>query len=285
MAMLEINHLQKKFGTTEVLRDVSLSVSKGDVVAILGPSGSGKTTLLRCVNFLERADAGELLFDDEKFDLNRASHRDIARIRQKTAFVFQNYNLFRNKTALQNVTEGLIVARKMKKADAEAIGRKLLDKVGLSDRCDHYPAQLSGGQQQRVAIARALATNPEIIYFDEPTSALDPELIGEVLNVMRQLAEEGMTMLVVTHEMNFARHVSNRVVFMEGGRIIEQNSAQEFFAHPKEARTQTKGAPHCRGCRLSHRSGSHGHGHGIKNDRARQRHPVRARHDRTHPRQ
>ena len=238
MAMLEINHLQKKFGTTEVLRDVSLSVSKGDVVAILGPSGSGKTTLLRCVNFLERADAGELLFDDEKFDLNRASHRDIARSRQKTAFVFQNYNLFRNKTALQNVTEGLIVARKMKKADAEAIGRKLLDKVGLSDRCDHYPAQLSGGQQQRVAIARALATNPEIIYFDEPTSALDPELIGEVLNVMRQLAEEGMTMLVVTHEMNFARHVSNRVVFMEGGRIIEQNSAQEFFAHPKEARTQ-----------------------------------------------
>ena len=212
MAMLEINHLQKKFGTTEVLRDVSLSVSKGDVVAILGPSGSGKTTLLRCVNFLERADAGELLFDDEKFDLNRASHRDIARIRQKTAFVFQNYNLFRNKTALQNVTEGLIVARKMKKAEAEEIGRKLLDKVGLSDRCDHYPAQLSGGQQQRVAIARALATNPEIIYFDEPTSALDPELIGEVLNVMRQLAEEGMTMLVVTHEMNFARHVSNRVV-------------------------------------------------------------------------
>ncbi len=238
MAMLEINHLQKKFGTTEVLRDVSLSVSKGDVVAILGPSGSGKTTLLRCVNFLERADAGELLFDDEKFDLNRASHRDIARIRQKTAFVFQNYNLFRNKTALQNVTEGLIVARKMKKVEAEEIGRKLLDKVGLSDRYDHYPAQLSGGQQQRVAIARALATNPEIIYFDEPTSALDPELIGEVLNVMRQLAEEGMTMLVVTHEMNFARHVSNRVVFMEGGRIIEQNSAQEFFAHPKEARTQ-----------------------------------------------
>ena len=238
MAMLEINHLQKKFGTTEVLRDVSLSVSKGDVVAILGPSGSGKTTLLRCVNFLERADAGELLFDDEKFDLNRASHRDIARIRQKTAFVFQNYNMFHNKTELQNVSEGLIVARKKKKAEAEEIGRKLLDKVGLSDRCDHYPAQLSGGQQQRVAIARALATNPEIIYFDEPTSALDPELIGEVLNVMRQLAEEGMTMLVVTHEMNFARHVSNRVVFMEGGRIIEQNSAQEFFAHPKEARTQ-----------------------------------------------
>jgi cystine transport system ATP-binding protein len=238
MALLEASGIGKNFGETKVLKDISLTLEQGEALAIIGSSGSGKTTLLRCVNFLERADAGELLFDDEKFDLNRASHRDIARIRQKTAFVFQNYNLFRNKTALQNVTEGLIVARKMKKAEAEAIGRKLLDKVGLSDRCDHYPAQLSGGQQQRVAIARALATNPEIIYFDEPTSALDPELIGEVLNVMRQLAEEGMTMLVVTHEMNFARHVSNRVVFMEGGRIIEQNSAQEFFAHPKEARTQ-----------------------------------------------
>ena len=238
MAMLEINHLQKKFGTTEVLRDVSLSVSKGDVVAILGPSGSGKTTLLRCVNFLERADAGELLFDDEKFDLNRASHRDIARIRQKTAFVFQNYNLFRNKTALQNVTEGLIVARKMKKADAEAIGRKLLDKVGLSDRYDHYPAQLSGGQQQRVAIARALATNPEIIYFDEPTSALDPELIGEVLNVMRQLAEEGMTMLVVTHEMGFARQVADRVIFMDHGVILEEGTPEQFFTNPQHERTK-----------------------------------------------
>lgn len=230
MAMLEINHLQKKFGTTEVLRDVSLSVSKGDVVAILGPSGSGKTTLLRCVNFLERADAGELLFDDEKFDLNRASHRDIARIRQKTAFVFQNYNLFRNKTALQNVTEGLIVARKMKKADAEAIGRKLLDKVGLSDRYDHYPAQLSGGQQQRVAIARALATNPEIIYFDEPTSALDPELTGEVLRVIRSLADLHITMVIVTHEMNFARDISDRVIFMDKGVIAVEGTPQEVFS-------------------------------------------------------
>ena len=239
MAMLEINHLQKKFGTTEVLRDVSLSVSKGDVVAILGPSGSGKTTLLRCVNFLERADAGELLFDDEKFDLNRASHRDIARIRQKTAFVFQNYNLFRNKTALQNVTEGLIVARKMKKADAEAIGRKLLDKVGLSDRYDHYPAQLSGGQQQRVAIARALATNPEIIYFDEPTSALDPELVGDVLDVMKSLAKEGMTMIVVTHEMGFARDVADRVIFMADGYVVEEGRPDAIFTAPRERRTQS----------------------------------------------
>ena len=236
--MITVSNVSLTFGGQKLFSGADLKFMPGNCYGVIGANGAGKTTLLRCVNFLERADAGELLFDDEKFDLNRASHRDIARIRQKTAFVFQNYNLFRNKTALQNVTEGLIVARKMKKADAEAIGRKLLDKVGLSDRYDHYPAQLSGGQQQRVAIARALATNPEIIYFDEPTSALDPELIGEVLNVMRQLAEEGMTMLVVTHEMNFARHVSNRVVFMEGGRIIEQNSAQEFFAHPKEARTQ-----------------------------------------------
>ena len=184
------------------------------------------------MNFLERADAGELLFDDEKFDLNRASHRDIARIRQKTAFVFQNYNLFRNKTALQNVTEGLIVARKMKKADAEAIGRRLLDKVGLSDRCDHYPAQLSGGQQQRVAIARALATNPEIIYFDEPTSALDPISTSKIEDLAMELKKD-YTIVMVTHNMQQAVRI-----FMEGGRIIEQNSAQEFFAHPKEARTQ-----------------------------------------------
>ncbi len=238
MAMLQINDLRKSFGKTEVLRGVNLTVNAGDVIAILGPSGSGKTTLLRCVNFLERADGGQMVFDGEKFDLNGASNRDVARIRRKTAFVFQNYNLFRNKTALQNVTEGLIVARKMKKAEAEEIGRKLLAKVGLSDRCDHYPAQLSGGQQQRVAIARALATDPEIIYFDEPTSALDPELIGEVLSVMRQLAEEGMTMLVVTHEMNFARNVSSRVVFMEDGNIIEQNTAENFFTNPQEERTK-----------------------------------------------
>lgn len=238
MAMVELKNIRKKLGGVDILNGVDLSVEEGEVVVILGPSGSGKTTLLRTINFLGPADAGTITVDGLTVDSQKHHHKETLALRRKTGMVFQNYNLFRNKTALQNVTEGLIVARKMKKADAEAIGRRLLDKVGLFDRCDHYPAQLSGGQQQRVAIARALATNPEIIYFDEPTSALDPELIGEVLNVMRQLAEEGMTMLVVTHEMNFARHVSNRVVFMEGGRIIEQNSAQEFFAHPKEARTQ-----------------------------------------------
>ena len=235
MAMLEIRNVQKTFRTyakpglfhrpgarkvaseLPVLRGVDLTVEKGDVVAILGPSGSGKTTLLRCLNFLETADAGQLVLDGETFDLAHAGRADIARLRKKTAFVFQNYNLFRNKTALQNVTEGLIVARKLPKEQADEIGMKMLAKVGLADRADYYPRQLSGGQQQRVAIARALAADPEIIYFDEPTSALDPELTGEVLSVMRQLAEEGMTMLVVTHEMGFARNVSSKTVFMENG--------------------------------------------------------------------
>ena len=256
MAMLEIRNVQKTFRTyaklglfhrpaarkvaseLPVLRGVDLTVEKGDVVAILGPSGSGKTTLLRCLNFLETADAGQLVFDGESFDLAHASRADIARLRKKTAFVFQNYNLFRNKTALQNVTEGLIVARKLPKEQADAIGMKMLAKVGLADRADYYPRQLSGGQQQRVAIARALAADPEIIYFDEPTSALDPELTGEVLSVMRQLAEEGMTMLVVTHEMGFARNVSSKTVFMENGVVVEQAPSQQFFASPKEERTR-----------------------------------------------
>ena len=256
MAMLEIRNVQKTFRTyakpgffhrpgarqaaseLPVLRGVDLTVEKGDVVAILGPSGSGKTTLLRCLNFLETADAGQLVFDGESFDLAHASRADIARLRKKTAFVFQNYNLFRNKTALQNVTEGLIVARKLPKEQADEIGMKMLAKVGLADRADYYPRQLSGGQQQRVAIARALAADPEIIYFDEPTSALDPELTGEVLSVMRQLAEEGMTMLVVTHEMGFARNVSSKTVFMENGIVVEQAPSQQFFASPKEERTR-----------------------------------------------
>ncbi len=236
--MLEVREIQKTFGDRPVLRGVSLSVQKGDVVAIVGPSGSGKTTLLRCLNFLETADGGEMTFDGETFQFGRVAKRDIARIRMKTAFVFQSYNLFRNRTALQNVTEGLIVARKIPRAQAEVTGMRLLEKVGMADRRDAYPSQLSGGQQQRVAIARALATDPEIIYFDEPTSALDPELTGEVLAVMRQLADEGMTMLVVTHEMGFARNVSNRVVFMEDGVVVESAPAKEFFEHPREARTQ-----------------------------------------------
>ncbi len=234
--MVQARNITKSFQAQVVLRGVDLSVEKGDVVAILGPSGSGKTTLLRCLNFLETADDGTLEFDGETFRMGHVSKRDIARLRKKTAFVFQNYNLFSNKTALQNVTEGLVIGRKMDKAKAMGIGRRALDKVGLSDRYDYYPHQLSGGQQQRVAIARALATDPEIIYFDEPTSALDPELIGEVLAVMRQLAEEGMTMLVVTHEMGFARNVSNKVIFMEDGQVLEQCGSKEFFENPREER-------------------------------------------------
>ena len=236
--MLEVRNVHKSFGALEVLRGVDLTVNKGDVVAILGPSGSGKTTLLRCINFLETADQGTLTFDGEQFPLGHVPKRDIARLRKKTAFVFQSYNLFLNKTALQNVTEGLIVARKMPKAQAEEAGRRALDKVGLSDRYGYYPSQLSGGQQQRVAIARAIAAQPEIIYFDEPTSALDPELTGEVLSVMRQLADEGMTMLVVTHELGFARTVSSQVVFMEGGVVVESGPSRDIFEHPREARTR-----------------------------------------------
>ena len=236
--MLEIKNIHKSFSGLEVLRGVDISVEKGDVVAILGPSGSGKTTLLRCINFLESASSGEMIFDGEEFDLGHMARKDIARIRKKTAFVFQNYNLFSNKTALENVTEGLIVARRVPKVQAVETGKRALDKVGLSDRYDYYPSQLSGGQQQRVAIARALATDPEIIYFDEPTSALDPELIGEVLSVMRRLADEGMTMLVVTHEMGFARNVSSKVVFMEGGVVVESGNSRDFFANPREERTR-----------------------------------------------
>ena len=238
MPMLEVHQIHKSFGDREVLKGVDLSVEKGEVVAILGPSGSGKTTLLRCINFLEKAGSGTLAFDGESFDLAHISHKDIARLRRKTAFVFQSYNLFRNKTVLQNVTEGLIVARRMPRAQAEEIAVRMLEKVGMADRCSQYPHQLSGGQQQRVAIARALATSPEIIYFDEPTSALDPELTGEVLDVMRQLAAEGMTMLVVTHEMAFARDVSSQVIFMEDGRVIESAPSAEFFANPKQERTR-----------------------------------------------
>ena len=236
--MLEIRDVQKKFGDTQVLRGVSLDVEKSDVVAILGPSGSGKTTFLRCLNFLERADAGHIVFDGEKVDLHTATKADIARIRRKTGFVFQNYNLFQNKTVLQNVTLGLTAGAGMKRLDAEKTALESLERVGMADKLKSYPIQLSGGQQQRVAIARALALSPEIIYFDEPTSALDPELIGEVLTVMRQLAADGMTMLVVTHEMEFARNVSNKVLFMEDGAAVESGDSRSFFEHPQEERSR-----------------------------------------------
>ena len=236
--MLEVQDCRKSFGELEVLRGVSLGMEKGDVVTIIGPSGSGKTTLLRCINFLETADTGEMVLDGKRYDMHRTSRREQVAFRRRTGFVFQSYNLFRNKTALQNVTEGLVVARGMNRREAEARARQALNRVGLLERADAYPHQLSGGQQQRVGIARAIATEPEIVLFDEPTSALDPELVGEVLSVMRDLARDGMTMLVVTHEMSFARQVSTRTIFMDGGVIVEQGAPEQLFTDPREERTR-----------------------------------------------
>lgn len=236
--MLEIRDIHKAFGKNEILKGVNITVGKGDVVVVLGPSGSGKTTLLRCINFLERADHGSILLEGVETNCKTATKKEILHIRQKTAFVFQNYNLFKNKTALENVTEGLTVARKIPKEQANQTGLELLNKVGLSDKQNCYASQLSGGQQQRVAIARAMAVSPDVILFDEPTSALDPELVGEVLTVMKRLAKEGVTMLVVTHEMGFARDVAKKVVFMDGGNVVETGTPEEIFRAPKEERTQ-----------------------------------------------
>ena len=236
--ILSISDVHKSFGGTEVLKGISLEVGKGDVVALLGPSGSGKTTLLRCMNFLESADRGVMEFSGERYDMSSMTKRDAAAVRRRTGFVFQNFNLFRNKSALENVTEGLIVVRHMPKKEAVEKAEATLEKVGMKDWARHFPSELSGGQQQRVAIARAIASDPEIVYFDEPTSALDPELADEVLSVMRMLAEEGMTMVVVTHAMDFARNVSRHVVFMEGGTVVETGSTEAFFSSPREERTR-----------------------------------------------
>ena len=223
--MLEIRNLRKAFGDLQVLKGIDLDVNKGDVVAILGASGSGKTTMLRCLNFLEKADDGTMTFDGQRVELAHVTRTQVNALRRRTGFVFQNYNLFANKTALQNVTEGLIVARKMPRRQADEIARAALVMEAMGGTEDIGHLQLSGGQLQRVA-------------FAEPTSALDPELTGEVLAVMRSLAEEGRTMLVVTHEMGFAREVANRVVFMDGGVIVEQNTAEAFFNDPQQLRTR-----------------------------------------------
>lgn len=236
--MLKVTNIRKAFKDNEVLKGVDIEVNKGDVVTILGPSGSGKTTLLRCINFLEQADGGQLDFDEQHLDYAKVTGKEIKAIRHKTAFVFQNYNLFNNKTALENVTEGLIYGRGVEKSKAVEVAKKALDRVGLAERYDYYPSQLSGGQQQRVGIARAIAVEPEIILMDEPTSALDPELIGEVLGVIKSLADEGKTMVIVTHEMQFAKEISTNVIFMDGGRIVEQGLASKIFTNPEELRTR-----------------------------------------------
>lgn len=236
--MLKLENVHKAFGKNQILKGVDIEVNKGDVIVILGPSGSGKTTLLRSINFLEKADKGKLTLDDREMDMHHFSRKDISYVRKNTAFVFQNYCLFNNKTVLQNVTEGLIVARKVPKKEAVETAISALKKVGLEDKLDMYPAQLSGGMQQRVGIARAIAVNPKVILFDEPTSALDPELVGEVLSIIKRLAKEGTTMIVVTHEMSFAEDVANKVIFMSDGVVVEQGSPKEIFYKPKEERTK-----------------------------------------------
>lgn len=236
--MLEVRDLHKSFGTNEVLKGIDFRIDKGEVIAVIGPSGSGKTTLLRCISFLERAEEGMMQFGERQYNLAHASNREIREIRADMGFVFQSFNLFRNMTVLANVMEGLVTARRMDKREAEKIAMEMLTKVGMQDRTKYYPDQLSGGQQQRVAIARAIAQNPQVLLFDEPTSALDPELTGEVLDVMKKLAREGTTMVVVTHEMGFAVDVASRVVFMEGGYIVEEGKAGEVFSKPKEERTR-----------------------------------------------
>ncbi len=233
--MIEITSVRKSFGTNEVLKGIDASVSKGEVVCIIGPSGSGKSTILRCINGLESYNSGQISIDGITVN---ASDKSIVLIREQVSMVFQKFNLFPHRTALENVIEGAVYVKKEPYQEAARHGRELLARVGLADKEHAYPAQLSGGQQQRVAIARALAMRPKAILFDEPTSALDPELVGDVLEVMRNLAVSGMTMVVVTHEMGFAREVADRVLFIDGGVIVEQGPARELLNHPKHPRTQ-----------------------------------------------
>ncbi|QFU01456.1 putative amino-acid import ATP-binding protein YxeO [Halomonas sp. THAF5a] len=236
--MIKVEGLIKRFGGQAVLDGIDLAIEQGEIVVIIGPSGTGKSTLLRCLNFLERPDAGRLTLGDLEVDVTRARRAEILAARRRTAFVFQNYALFANKTALENIAEGLIVVNRWPKARAHARAREILERIGLAHKADAYPASLSGGQQQRVGIGRAMAAQAEVILFDEPTSSLDPEWVEEVLGLMKQLAAERQTMLVVTHEMSFARDVADRVIFMEGGRIVEQGPPDQLFRAPQDPRTR-----------------------------------------------
>ena len=233
--VIELIHLQKQFGTHQVLRDISLSVEKGEVLSIIGASGSGKSTMLRCINLLEAPTAGQILYHGKDIT---SRDLDLAKYRTKVGMVFQSFNLFNNMTALNNCVTGQMSVLKRSRREAEEVAMKYLTKVGMAPYIHAKPAQLSGGQKQRVAIARALAMEPEVLLFDEPTSALDPQMVGEVLNVMRELAQEGLTMLVVTHEMAFARDVSTNVVFMDEGLICESGAPEAFFSHPQQAKTR-----------------------------------------------
>ena len=233
--MIEIKNLQKSFGELHVLKGIDLSIDEREVVVIIGPSGSGKSTLLRCINFLEEPTGGSITVDGIALD----SEENINKVREEVGMVFQRFNLFPHMTVRDNITLAPIKVRKIDRSKAEQTAQDLLDRVGLGDKADAYPNQLSGGQQQRVAIARALAMNPKVMLFDEPTSALDPEMVGEVLDVMQRLAESGMTMIIVTHEMGFAREVGTRLLFVDGGYIVEQGKPKDVFEHPKEERTKS----------------------------------------------
>jgi len=231
--MIDVKGLKKSFGDNHVLRGVDLKVKKGEIVTMIGPSGAGKTTLLRSLNWLDAPDEGTIRIEDAEIDAARAGKKAVKRLRSKTAMVFQHYNLFNNKTALENVTESLIMVKKLSKEAANTRGKQLLDRVGLSDKYNAYPSFLSGGQQQRVGIARALAVDPRVILFDEPTSALDPEWVNEVLTVMTEIAREGMTMVVVSHEMRFVRDVSTRVLLLDEGQILEDGTPEQVFGNPR----------------------------------------------------
>ena len=236
--MITIQNIKKRFQDNEVLKGISFDIEKGDVIAIIGPSGTGKSTLLRCINHLESPEDGRICFDDFTFDCTHYTQKDILALRKRTTMVFQSFNLFQKKTALENVMEGLVVVQKKSKEEAQQIALRELEKVKMSDRLNYYPKHLSGGQQQRVAIARGIAMNPELLLFDEPTSALDPELVGEVLDTIRTIANEGNTMLIVSHEMNFVRNVANKIIFMENGNIVEMGSPEQIFESPRNQRTR-----------------------------------------------
>lgn len=238
--MVEVQNLHKSFGTNEILKGIDITIRQGEKVVILGPSGSGKSTFLRCINYLEQPTSGIVRIEGQAFvEPNKKFNEKLAAyLRAEVGMVFQRFNLFPNKTALQNVMAALVTIRKIPKEQATEIAKKYLEKVGLTDRMDHYPSQLSGGQQQRVAIARALAMEPKVMLFDEATSALDPELVGEVLHVIRELANEGMTMVLVTHEMKFAQEVADRIIFMDGGVFVEEGVPVEIFHNPKHPRTK-----------------------------------------------
>jgi len=236
--MIKITHLSKRYGKNQVLKDISLEIKDGEIVALIGSSGAGKSTLIRCLNYLEQAESGEIIFDELKIDLSKVSKKEIFELRQKSTMVFQNFNLFKNKTVLENVMEGLVVNKILSPEEAKEKSLALLADVGMQGKADSYPSQLSGGQQQRVGIARALALDPKVILFDEPTSALDPELVGEVLSVIKKISHEGRTMIIVTHEMDFASDVADRVIFLDKGEIAEEGGAKELLSQPKEERTK-----------------------------------------------